>query len=313
MANRIKTVSQYDGTNWGTEMPIGADASNVDVNVAGNTTRNLQDVLGTPPATGNITTNINNKVNISGGDVANTIVGSNITNYDSSTDAGSDILTDTAATVNTNTSSLWSRFNLFRKKVSNNFNNYFATTNLRTEVGSAAGDNTNVYTVGAINTYLSNVIGYTSAGTPDAGKVSSQLSTLKTTTTNHTSSISTLNTKVNDISDYVVERTTSNNWRCIKYHSGILIAERWWDLGQVTLGTQVSNGIIGSTSIDIPARPPIATAGSVVMTYCGNSSNSDAFLIRNSGHFKIAKAANATGIALKGNIIYLQLAFGSWG
>lgn len=180
MANRIKTVSQYDGSNWVNETPIGADASNIDVVAAGSTSRNLQDVLGTPPASGNITNNINSKVSISGGDVADTIVSKDIANYDSSTEVDDDILTDTAAVMSTNTSTLWSRFNLFRKKVSNNFENYFTNSSL---VGAdpgvtITGDDSTAYTTAAINNYLSNVIGYTSASAPSAGTVASQLSTL---------------------------------------------------------------------------------------------------------------------------------------
>ena len=180
MADRIKTVSTYNGTSWGSEVPIGADASNVDVTLSNNTKSDLQTVLGSTPSGSSVTERINSKISTSGGDVADTVVSKNITNYDSSTDAGSDILTDTAATVNTNTSSLWSRFNLFRKKVSNNFNNYFATANL---VGanpgvSATGTDDTVYTTAALNNYFSNVIGYESASTPDAGSVASQLSTL---------------------------------------------------------------------------------------------------------------------------------------
>lgn len=185
MADRIKTVSQYDGSNWVNETPIGADASNIDVVTAGSTSRNLQDVLGTPPASGNITNNINSKVSISGGDVADTIVSKDITNYDSSTEVDNDILTDTAAVTSTNTSTLWSRFNLFRKKVSNNFENYFTNSSL---VGAdpgvtITGDDSTAYTTAAINNYLSNVIGYTSASAPSAGTVASQLSTLNSNVT----------------------------------------------------------------------------------------------------------------------------------
>jgi len=181
MADRIKAVSRYDGNNWVDETPIGADASNVDVQTAGSTSRDLQSVLGTPPVTGNITTSINSKVSIAGGDVADTIVSKDITNYDSSTEVDDDILTNTAVTMSTNTSTLWSRFNLFRKKVSNNFENYFAKSSL---VGStpgvtSTGDNNTAYTTAAINNYLSNVIGYTSASAPSAGTVASQLSSLK--------------------------------------------------------------------------------------------------------------------------------------
>ena len=177
MANRIKTVSQYDGSNWVNETPIGADASNIDVVTAGSTSRNLQDVLGTPPASGNIINDINSKVSTSGGDVAATIVSDNIDNYDSSSGIGSDILTDTAATINTSTSTLWTRFNLFRKRVSNNFNNYFANSNLvGTDPGvTSTGSDSTVYTTGAINNYLSNVIGYTSASTPPTTTIASQL------------------------------------------------------------------------------------------------------------------------------------------
>lgn len=182
MADRIKTVSTYNGTSWGSEVPIGADASNVDVTLSNNTKSNLQTVLGSTPSGSSITERINSKISTSGGDVADTVVSKNINNYDSSTTAGDDILTDTAATMSTNTSTLWSRFNLFRKKVSNNFANYFEKSNLvSSDVGvTSTGDNNTAYTTAAINNYLSNVIGYTSASDidPDVGSVATQLSTL---------------------------------------------------------------------------------------------------------------------------------------
>jgi len=184
MADRIKTVSTYNGTSWGSEVPIGADASNVDVTLSNNTKSDLQTVLGSTPSGSSVTERINSKVSTSGGDVADTVVSKNISNYDSSTDAGSDILTDTAATMSTNTSTLWSRFNLFRKKVSNNFENYFAKSSLvGSDVGvTSTGDDNTAYTTAAINNYLSNVIGYTSASAPAAGNVATQLSTLNSKT-----------------------------------------------------------------------------------------------------------------------------------
>lgn len=187
MADRIKTVSTYNGTSWGSEVPIGADASNVDVTLSNNTKSDLQTVLGSTPSGSSVTERINSKISTSGGDVADTVISKNINNYDSSTTAGDDILTDTAATMSTNTSTLWSRFNLFRKKVSNNFANYFLKSNLvglDPGVGPTGNDNT-VYTTLAINNYLSNVIGYTSASAPEAGDVATQLSTLNSNWTDH--------------------------------------------------------------------------------------------------------------------------------
>lgn len=176
MAQRIKEVSSFDGTNWGTAYPIGADAANIDVPTTGNTTRPLTSVLGSVPATGDIITGLNNKVNTSGGDTAATVVSSIADN----TTESSDLTTGVVATSGETQTSLWTKFNLFRRRVSNNFNNYFATANL---VGadpgvSATGTDDTVYTTAALNNYFSNVIGYESASAPDAGSVASQLSTL---------------------------------------------------------------------------------------------------------------------------------------
>ena len=269
MADRIKTVSQYDGSNWINETPIGADASNIDVVTAGSTSRNLQDVLGTPPASGNIMNDISSKVSTSGGDVAETVVSKDIDNYDSSTTAGDDILTDTAATINTSISTLWSRFNFFRKKVSNNFNNYFANSNLvGTDPGvTSTGNNSTVYTTGAINNYLNNVIGYTSASTPSAGKVSSQLSTLNSSAIKNITHSGDTNT------------VTRMNNTTFTFKSGTLINAGYHSntstnvsVGASSSKTQTVISNLGSQSGDIIVLCNVyisaATSGGTTWAYC---------------------------------------------
>ena len=222
MADRIKTVSTYNGTSWGSEVPIGADASNVDVTLSNNTKSELQTVLGSTPSGSSVTERINSKVSTSGGDVADTVVSKNISNYDSSTDAGDNILTDTAATMSTNTSTLWSRFNLFRKKVSNNFENYFAKSSLvGSDVGvTSTGDDNTAYTTAAINDYLSNVIGYTSASAPEAGDVATQLSTLNSNTLSISDSVEKLSNVYADKKLRIYNASYSNQSYNVAAYSG---------------------------------------------------------------------------------------------
>lgn len=141
MANRVKTISKYSGSAWGTEVPIGADATNVDMTTA--------------PSDYDSSTSETSKVLIGTNDVKA-------------------IASDTDLTA-------WGKFNRFRRRVSNKFADYFATANLTgSSAGvTSTGDDSHAYTTAALNAYFSTVVGYSSAAdVSEVGSVASQLSSL---------------------------------------------------------------------------------------------------------------------------------------
>ena len=141
MANRVKTISKYSGSAWGTEVPIGADATNVDMTTA--------------PSDYDSSTSETSKE----------IIGTNDVKA---------IASDTDLTA-------WGKFNRFRRRVSNKFADYFATANLTgSSAGvTSSGDDNHAYTTAALNAYFSSVVGYSSAAdVSSVGSVASQLSSL---------------------------------------------------------------------------------------------------------------------------------------
>ena len=192
MAQRIKSVSKYDNGNRDTAVPIGADAENVDVKTNTNTTSDLQTVLGvdssTTPAATSLQVQINDKVSAENGDVGKTLIATDAQNpvivYDldtsetSTTLISDDLSQDTDMVVQSGSETLatmWSKFNRFRKRVDNKFKTF-----LTQNISASGGSNEKAYSTTAINTYLNNVIGYTSYNTPTAGTVSAQLSSIRT-------------------------------------------------------------------------------------------------------------------------------------
>ena len=178
--SKIKSVSQFEDGIWGTETPIGADASNVDVEMSDSSTKDLQTVLGDiPSAAAPIQSQINTKVTASGGNIGNTTVSSGIQNFDSSSSETSTELLDTSVRV-TNatevTSSTWTKFNRFRKRVDNKFKDVF----LSSVEDVASPSDYKTYSQSALNDYFANVVGYASASDlPDAtSTIAQQLSTL---------------------------------------------------------------------------------------------------------------------------------------
>lgn len=178
--SKIKSVSQFEDGIWGTETPIGADASNVDVEMSDSSTKDLQSVLGDiPSAAAPIQSQINTKVTASGGNIGNTTVSSGIQNFDSSSSETSTELLDTSVRV-TNatevTSSMWTKFNRFRKRVDNKFKDVF----LSSVEDVASPSDYKTYSQSALNDYFANVVGYASASDlPDAtSTIAQQLSTL---------------------------------------------------------------------------------------------------------------------------------------
>lgn len=182
--SKIKSVSQFEDGIWGTETPIGADASNVDVEMSDSSTKDLQTVLGDiPSAAAPIQSQINTKVTASGGNIGNTTVSSGIQNFDSSSSETSTELLDTSVRV-TNatevTSSMWTKFNRFRKRVDNKFKDVF----LSSVEDVASPSDYKTYSQSALNDYFANVVGYASASDlPDAtSTIAQQLSTLNNKT-----------------------------------------------------------------------------------------------------------------------------------
>ena len=141
MANRVKTISKYSGSAWGTEVPIGADATNVDMTTA--------------PSDYDSSSSETSKV----------LIGTNDVKV---------IASDTDLTA-------WGKFNRFRRRVSNKFADYFATANIKTSY-QTTGANGDVYSTSLLNSYFSNVIGYTGSSAPTAGSVASQLESLNSKT-----------------------------------------------------------------------------------------------------------------------------------
>lgn len=178
--SKIKSVSQFEDNIWSEATPIGADASNIDVEMSDSSTKDLQTVLGDiPSAAAPIQSQINTKVTASGGNIGNTTVSSGIQNFDSSSSETSTELLDTSVRV-TNatevTSSMWTKFNRFRKRVDNKFKDVF----LSSVEDVASPSLTKTYSQSALNDYFANVVGYaTAADLPDASStIASQLSTL---------------------------------------------------------------------------------------------------------------------------------------
>ena len=176
MANRIKSISKYSGTAWGTETPIGADAANVDLATSYTTVTESTATSGATAeaAIGKIHTDTTNLKKAGHGN-------GTVTNYDSTSGETSKVLTtDCVVAASDDTATAWSKFNRFRRRVSNKFADYFLTSNLvKSSTGvTTTGADTTVYTTKAINNYLANVVGYTSSTAPTAGTIASQLSTL---------------------------------------------------------------------------------------------------------------------------------------
>jgi len=207
---KIKELSKYNGSSWETGVPIGADASNVDVTVSGGSTKSLQTVLGTPSNSTDLQTQINSKVGTTGDGSSTTVTG--ISNYD--TDSGEtskDLVTDVVASNSNSQATLWSKFNRFRRRVNNKFGDYFANANLVTSTTgvTTSGTDSEAYTAKALNDYFANVIGYASESDlpSSADTVASQLSSLNNNTKLSTTSIGSVITKSSGATSWTLTGT----------------------------------------------------------------------------------------------------------
>jgi len=138
--DRIKEVSAFDGTSWGTAVPLGADDSNIDITY---------------------------KTTQPNGDPVSEVTGDTALALDNAAVTVSE--GDTGA-------SAWTKFNRFRKRVINNFGNYMQGS-IALSYNSTGSDNA-VYSTNVLNNYMANVIGYSGTTTPTEGTVAAQLSSL---------------------------------------------------------------------------------------------------------------------------------------
>lgn len=116
---------------------------------------------------------------------------------------------------------------------------------------------------------------------------------------------------VNDIVDYVIEEGTDNGWNYRKFASGILEADRVWNVGQYTIGTVEVSPFRAGNDLTI-TTPSIMTSGSVMSTLLGSTSNSPIFLETYSDtKIRVAKAASSN-VTLQGLTIGLKLLNARW-
>ena len=186
---KIKEVYEYNNGSWANGTPIGADASNVDVALSDSTsTKDLQSVLGNVSVSDpSMKTQLTGKVNASGGDIKDTVV--SVLDPASETDTSEDIDgTDVVVAAGESQTTMWSKFNMFRKRVSNKFSNFLISS---VEDVLEPSD-TKTYSQAALNSYFADVIGYkTDADVATVGSVADQLSTLNNNVTAQKVSIGT--------------------------------------------------------------------------------------------------------------------------
>lgn len=177
---KIKEVCEYNNGSWANGTPIGADASNVDVALSDSTsTKDLQTVLGNVSVSDpSMKTQLTGKVNASGGDIKDTVV--SVLDPASETDTSEDIDgADVVVAAGESQTTMWSKFNMFRKRVSNKFSNFLISS---VEDVLEPSD-TKTYSQAALNSYFADVIGYkTDADVATVGSVADQLSTLNNKT-----------------------------------------------------------------------------------------------------------------------------------
>lgn len=225
MANRIKSISKYSGSAWGTEIPIGADAANVDLATSYTTVTESTATSGATAeaAIGKIHTDTINLKKAGHGN-------GTVTNYDSTSSETSKVLTtDCVVAASDDTATAWSKFNRFRRRVSNKFTDYFQIANLVTSSTgvTTTGTDTTVYTSKAINNYFANVIGYTSAADViNVGSVADQLSTLNNRS--------------------IVQATGATPDTVLNLASGVITEV---PLTQTTINQDITNDVVLNTSV----------------------------------------------------------------
>ena len=177
---KIKEVYEYNNGSWENGTPIGADASNVDVALSDSTsTRDLQSVLGNVSVSdSSIKTQLSGKVDTDSGDIKDTVV--SVLDPSSATDTSEDIdSTDVIVAAGEDQTTMWSKFNTFRKRVSNKFSNFL----INSVEDVLEPSDTKTYSQAALNSYFADVIGYkTDADVASIGSVADQLSTLNNKT-----------------------------------------------------------------------------------------------------------------------------------
>lgn len=243
---KIKEVYEYNNGSWANGTPIGADASNVDVALSDSTsTKDLQSVLGNVSVSDpSMKTQLTGKVNASGGDIKDTVV--SVLDPASETDTSEDIDgTDVVVAAGESQTTMWSKFNTFRKRVSNKFSNFLISS---VEDVLEPSD-TKTYSQAALNSYFADVIGYkTDADVATVGSVADQLSTLNNKTTNAYIYYDTgLQWEYNVPVNFTFYRFTNWRFNPIENYTCVLIDFYSRNPGTILIGT-ISPAAIGKLS-----------------------------------------------------------------
>lgn len=288
--SKIKEVYEYNNGSWENGTPIGADASNVDVALSDSTsTRDLQSVLGNVSVSdSSIKTQLSGKVNTDSGDIKDTVV--SVLDPSSATDTSENIdSSDVIVAAGESQYTMWSKFNTFRKRVSNKFNNFLISS----VEDVVTPSNTKTYSQAALNGYFADVIGYkTDADVAETGSVADQLSALN--------------------SNAIIDVITEGQWTLLKLANGQLLGTATQNIGQYSFNTTVSSGVIAGGTFSNRSLPTIATGGAVVPIAVTSSSNSGIWLEWLGSNLRICKANNSTGVALQNVTIYWILFNGQW-
>lgn len=241
---KIKEVYEYNNGSWENGTPIGADASNVDVALSDSTSlRDLQTVLGNVSVSDpSIKTQLTGKVNSDSGDIKDTVISA--LDPSSATDTSENIdSSDVIVAAGESQYTMWSKFNTFRKRVSNKFNNFLISS----VEDVVTPSNTQTYSQAALNSYFADVIGYkTDADVADVGSVADQLSTLN--------------------SKLVIDTGTSSIWTWEKFYNGLILchgtASKWF-----AFSTLWSNAHYGDNAAATQALPT-SLFTSILLAHC---------------------------------------------
>lgn len=246
---KIKEVYEYNNGSWANGTPIGADASNVDVALSDSTsTKDLQTVLGNVSVSDpSMKTQLTGKVNASGGDIKDTVV--SVLDPASETDTSEDIDgTDVVVAAGESQTTMWSKFNMFRKRVSNKFSNFL----INSVEDVLEPSDTKTYSQAALNSYFADVIGYkTDADVATVGSVADQLSTL--------------NNKL------IIDTGKTGIWTWEKFYNGLILchgtASKWFAFGNLWSNTHYGESTAATENLPTSLFTSILLAQCTFNTY----------------------------------------------
>ena len=112
--------------------------------------------------------------------------------------------------------------------------------------------------------------------------------------------------------DYIVEQGETGDWVWRKWNSGRYEAERVHNIGQYTISTNVSTGVMCGATVNFQTPPHTLVSGNVQVSYISNSSNSGIWIEPVSPtQWRICKAIS-TNVALQNVTVAYRVVAGKW-